>query len=115
MFGDYNIFSYIVNMDKEEKKAYERNWYQTIGKEKRDKANKNWTDKQVQLYRDYKKTLSCSKCGESHPACLDFHHKGNKEFNISNVIRRKSFKTIKKEIDKCIVLCANCHRKEHYK
>ena len=47
-------------------------------------------------------------------ACLDFHHLRDKEFNIANEIKNLSIDNLKKEIDKCIVLCANCHRKLHY-
>lgn len=37
-----------------------------------------------------------------------------KEFNISNEIRNLSIENLKKEINKCVVLCSNCHRKLHY-
>jgi hypothetical protein len=69
-------------------------------------------------FREYKKTLSCSKCPESHPACLDFHHidPKDKKMILSKLYPSGvSKKTILKEVAKCIVLCANCHRKEHYK
>lgn len=68
-------------------------------------------------WRKFKKTLKCEKCGENDQACLDFHHlnKKDKEYSIAQmVIRRMSMNKIKKEIQKCIVLCSNCHRKEHY-
>lgn len=38
----------------------------------------------------------------------------DKEFNISNEIRNLSIENLKKEINKCVVLCSNCHRKLHY-
>lgn len=57
----------------------------------------------------------CTKCGESHIACLDFHHIQEKIDNIGTMVRDKqySIEDLKLEIDKCIILCSNCHRKEH--
>ena len=57
-------------------------------------------------------------CGENHPACLDFHHKDKKDKSFNVAIMASSgysIEKIKEEIAKCIVLCSNCHRKEHYK
>lgn len=58
----------------------------------------------------------CVKCGEKHPATLDFHHvdEANKSFTISRRYS-KGIQALKDEIAKCIVLCSNCHRKEHWK
>lgn len=58
--------------------------------------------------------VRCIVCGEKDIACLDFHHLKDKEFNISNEIRNLSIENLKKEINKCVVLCSNCHRKLHY-
>jgi hypothetical protein len=60
--------------------------------------------------------LGCSRCPENHPSCLDFHHcDEEKEFCISDMINEKhSEEKILAEIAKCEVLCANCHRKEHW-
>ena len=63
-----------------------------------------------------KAELGCQRCGEDDPRCLDFHHEDelNKSFGIGEGIsRRVSWEDILLEIDKCDVLCANCHRKEH--
>ena len=60
---------------------------------------------------------SCVRCGESDPIVLVFHHRepANKTSEISTMIGdRVSWKSIKKEIDKCDVLCANCHMRVHY-
>lgn len=56
----------------------------------------------------------CIKCGEADPSCLDFHHVDptQKDFQIGGR-PNASWKSIKAEIDKCVVLCANCHRKFH--
>ena len=59
--------------------------------------------------------LSCSQCNESHPGVLDFHHNTEKDLEISVAIFRGwSIKRLQSEIDKCTILCANCHRKHHW-
>ena len=62
----------------------------------------------------YKRFCGCRVCGESEPIALDLHHldPSTKEGNPANLYGN-SFKTIKREIRKCVVLCANCHRKVH--
>lgn len=65
----------------------------------------------------YKSTLQCIYCGESHPACLEFHHRdpSNKVGNISEMIPNGySLDSIMKEIEKCDVLCSNCHAKKEF-
>ena len=56
----------------------------------------------------------CS-CGETEPCCLSFHHKnGNKAGNISDMSNKGyGIKRIQKEINKCGVLCLNCHARLH--
>ena len=51
----------------------------------------------------------CVVCGETNPVKLDFDHLHNKEFNISQS-SRVSTPRLEKEIAKCQVLCAGCHR-----
>lgn len=55
----------------------------------------------------------CVDCGEDHPATLDFDHvRGKKAFNISEaIIAGFPLAKIKAELEKCVVRCANCHRK----
>jgi hypothetical protein len=64
---------------------------------------------------EYKNKLCCIKCGESRWYVLDFHHRDEKETEIGDALMRGwSIKRIKKEIEKCDPLCANCHRELHY-
>jgi hypothetical protein len=67
-------------------------------------------------WKEYKRGLKCTSCGENHPATLDFHHLdgSEKEFNVSRMIGELSKESILVEVEKCVVLCSNCHRKEHY-
>lgn len=66
-------------------------------------------------FKSYKEGLFCTVCGESARECLDFHHiKGEKELSVADAISRGwSMQRIHQEIEKCVVLCANCHRKVH--
>ena len=62
------------------------------------------------------KVTGCSRCPEKDPACMDFHHRdgSTKEISIGQVVAAGwSIERIKREAEKCDVLCANCHRKEH--
>ena len=56
----------------------------------------------------------CEHCGyNKYEGALEFHHTdpSEKDFKVSTT--RYAFSKIKKELDKCILLCANCHREEH--
>ena len=99
---------------KEKQRQYSQTWYNKNKKLQRERndvirqRNKAWLD-------EYKSTLKCERCPESNPVCLDFHHTKDKEKQISEAIRYGwSIARIQKEIAKCIVLCSNCHRKEHH-
>lgn len=67
----------------------------------------------------YKLAQGCSRCGyDQCAAALDFHHldSEDKEMRIKaqHFGPRGIAKTAQKELEKCIFLCANCHREEHY-
>lgn len=63
--------------------------------------------------RRLKEAVSCSRCGESFPSVIDFHHPPNatKSFEVTQQARWPE--DIKKEAEKCIPLCKNCHGKHH--
>ena len=60
----------------------------------------------------------CENCGydKCHSA-LEFHHNdpSQKDFGISQDGNTRPWEVIKEELDKCVMLCANCHREEHEK
>lgn len=66
------------------------------------------------LMRRYKTLCGCRFCDEDEAVALDLHHldPNEKDLNPSTAIGC-STSTLKREIRKCIVLCANCHRKVH--
>ncbi len=95
---------------------YQRTWHQRNRTQRIAKVNER-KQRIWEFYNKLKATLACSKCGENHPATLQFHHcdPEQKEFNLSEAVREGySIERLKKEIAKCVVLCANCHAKEHY-
>lgn len=73
---------------------------------------------QRKRFLEFKQTLSCKTCGESHPATLDFHHRdpAEKEVSLGYATGRLdwSWEKLMEEVAKCDVLCSNCHRKWHF-
>lgn len=58
----------------------------------------------------------CQICGQTYPnGVYDFHHldPSQKDFNIGNKSSTIKMEIVKKEIEKCILVCANCHRMIH--
>jgi hypothetical protein len=83
--------------------------YNTRRKKYRDNIDKH--------IRTYKESIGCIDCGEKYPYyMLDLDHiSNNKSFNLSNYrSHTHDIEIIKAEIDKCEVVCANCHRLRTY-
>ena len=71
----------------------------------------------MELVNNIKQQSTCKFCPEKDPCCLDFHHldSNQKDESIAYLVGIKSRERLMKEIEKCIVVCANCHRKIHSK
>lgn len=97
------------------KAIYRKEYYQK-NKEKEKARSKAYRENTIAWLQKYKDTLQCERCSEDFNQCLHFHHKNpeDKKMSISNMPHSGySIESIKNEINKCIVLCANCHVKEH--
>jgi hypothetical protein len=101
----------------EKLREYRRKWYARnqkaakIAVRRRKQEIRKWFD-------EYKSQLQCARCPETHPACLEFHHREPKKKEIvvaKALVWGWSIERILAEIAKCDVLCANCHRKLHWK
>lgn len=97
------------------KKLYSQNEYKKNTQKYKNRNNKGRA-KIKKWFQDYKKTLSCLNCTENDVACLDFHHTDptTKSAHVGKLANAGSINKLKEEITKCVVLCANCHRKLHY-
>lgn len=76
-------------------------------------ASRRFKLRNISKLAKYKIKIGCQKCGYcKHPSALDFHHKDNSEksYNISQEVLDVGFENIIDEIEKCEVLCSNCHR-----
>ena len=93
---------------------YERNREKLLKRQA--EKNRRFADNRRKWLVEFKRTLKCVRCNESHPATITFHHKDSSEksFEIGNAIGLGvSLKRLIAEIEKCEVICANCHAKEH--
>lgn len=57
----------------------------------------------------------CSRCGwTGHWAAFDFHHRNPAEKEVNwDKLRKRSWKRMRPELDKCTLLCRNCHTIVH--
>jgi hypothetical protein len=90
----------------------------------KEKLNANSYIRQIEKYRYRKFKLielrgnkGCEKCGYiKNLGALDFHHidSSTKSFTLdSRKLSNKSWQSIVNEFEKCVILCANCHREHH--
>ena len=79
-------------------------------------ANKRETERywEKRAYVDAQRT-QCVKCGDTRTYVLDFHHRNpnEKSFTIGT-FPKGAKRSLQDEINKCVCLCANCHREFHY-
>lgn len=105
--------------DSEEKRkhdrAYNKKWYAKNKEKVTARVNEKRRENRAK-WIEFKSTLSCTHCGFSHPAVIDFHHvvRDGTKLDVNRLIANNSFGRAYKEIEKCIPLCANCHRILHW-
>lgn len=99
----------------EKQKAYSKTYYET-NKARIIATSKTTAKAYKDKWRSFKATLKCVQCGQNHPATFDFHHidSTTKEASINTLLKNRAFKRAMEEVQKCVVLCANCHRIHHH-
>lgn len=91
------------------KNYYQKYKYTSVERYKR---NRKIHRQRVKQYLDEIRAKGCIICGENCPCCIDFHHLREKTFNLAEA-KEKSRISTEEELQKCVLLCANCHRKLH--
>lgn len=89
--------------------AANRTYYQDRHREYRDRG-RQWVDA-------YKAERGCDVCGEKDPVVLDLHHvdpKTKRKAVAIGVLNSWSIDRLAEEAALCRVVCANCHRREHF-
>ncbi len=97
------------------RRAYSRGYYAEHKEDRQAYAKRRRLVLRTAL-RWYKQTKGCVDCSETDPLVLDFDHvQGDKRFEIASGIHGLVLSTTWAEIQKCEVVCANCHRRRTYK
>ena len=101
--------------DLEKRRQSQRDHYYR-NKEQYLKRNRERKKKLKKQWLEFKGSLSCEMCGEDHISTFDFHHIEKHPDNraVNKLVSDYNFKEAYEEIKKCMVLCANCHRKHHH-
>ena len=101
--------------DKEKQREAQRLWAQKKY-EKSGKKGDISLQRRKQMVIDAK-NVPCDRCRERHPYyVMDLHHINpeEKEGMIGYFIKSGNYQSLQEEIDKCICVCANCHRYIHH-
>lgn len=100
---------------KEDNLKARRDWYKRNKKHEYERI-KARVKELVVWYREYKSSRGCSRCTETHWACLEHHHINPKKKDkiVSKMVAEGYGKErILEEMAKCELICSNCHRKLH--
>ena len=74
----------------------------------------SWRRKKKRELVEYKGGR-CIKCGYNKcVTAMEFHHMNHKEKDFTISGKSWSFERLKIEVDKCILVCSNCHKEIHY-
>lgn len=94
--------------NRERRSRYHKNWSEQ-NRERVSEYKKAGYQKIREMIDSYKRDKPCTDCGQVFPPCvMDFDHvRGTKKFNVGLA---KNLTQLAQEIEKCELVCANCHR-----
>jgi hypothetical protein len=96
---------------KKYQKKYQKLWWQRNRERHMRNTRKNKAKRREFIYTNFK-SKPCMDCGGSFPPeCMQFDHRPGtiKSFSVSSHGLSKSLDKLLAEIEKCDVVCANCH------
>lgn len=88
---------------------YRKKHYQDNKKKYISKASSTRTEYRNEYYT-WLSGKSCVDCGNSDIRVLEHDHLSDKSFNVSSKIGTRKLSSLMEEIEKCDIVCANCHR-----
>jgi 5-methylcytosine-specific restriction endonuclease McrA len=110
------LYNVVGGIDMFDNISYQKKHYQENKAAYKEAAKRRASEMRVWI-QGYKAERGCQKCGYNKcSAALDFHHvdPNDKEFPIAKMWSYGWGKDrVSRELEKCIVLCANCHRELH--
>jgi hypothetical protein len=103
-----------IQKKREHHKKYMREVWYPLNRKKHIGYVQKIKDRISEFILNYKRNGKCKDCnfkGNQYPEVLDFDHLGNKKFPLSEYhLFTSSINRVKEEIEKCDLVCANCHR-----
>lgn len=105
-----------ANVRKERQREYSRRWYLANQTKARESVSRR-KRREKERWEAYRAQHACAHCGFSHPAVIDFHHviRENKQSVNDLAVKHGNVSAaIREAEEKCIPLCANCHRILHW-
>lgn len=108
----------MARKDPEADRLYKRNYQRQRRRDHPELAPKERVERKAQrrVLIEMFKDVPCARCAQRFPSyCMDFHHRdpSSKEINGA-LLWNCSVARLLKEVEKCDVLCANCHRARHH-
>lgn len=114
---DYDDYGQRSSLCKSCRRKYDREYHAKRSPEKKLRKQRLQKDREVKNLRAIRKIKAdagCMDCGENDPIVLEFDHRNRseKEFTIGSMTQSGlGLSKILPEIDKCDVVCANCHKR----
>ena len=105
-----------ISLEKWKDLSYHQQYYRANEEQRqsiRESAKRN-RQRNKKWFEEIKSDSECEKCGEDRNAALDFHHTEDKKDTLSKMVMNMySIEKLEEELEKCVPLCANCHRVLH--